>query len=191
MSDFVDLIPYETPYSQRDAARKLADVIGIPQGTVPQEADFNQVVAAMAGVILYRHIGIHQRREVMETIQQFETTHRAFYGQLQGKIAMIIVQPRWEKWSLTNEELQQIVDFHRSLGRISSIAGVNPGAAGVGGTVWTMIKQGAKSGNIAGFVASVALVGLGEASYQTGENAAAELGRRTRSAPVNAGYPGN
>lgn len=127
MSDFIDLIPYETPDSQREAALRLAQIIDIPERTIPKDADYNLVVAAMAGLILYRHIETHQRREVMGLIDHFKDSHRPFYGQLQGKVALVVAQPRWEKWSLTNEELQKIVEFHRGFGRFSSIVGANPG----------------------------------------------------------------
>lgn len=46
MSDFVDLIPYETPQNQKQAADRLAEIIGIPKAMIPRDADCNVVVAA-------------------------------------------------------------------------------------------------------------------------------------------------
>ncbi|WP_166263555.1 hypothetical protein [Marinobacter caseinilyticus] len=50
MPDLVDLMPYETPTGKKAAAAKLAEIMGIPEATVPRDADYNQVVAAMAGL---------------------------------------------------------------------------------------------------------------------------------------------
>lgn len=191
MSEYLSLLPYETPESQKEAALMLADIIDIPEGVVPKDADYNQVVAAMAGLVLYRHLDTHQKREVMQTIDQFKNSHRPFYGQLQGKVALVIAQPRWERWSLTNEELEEIVAFHRSFGRFSTVAGINPGAYGVGASVWQMIAQGATKGNVVGFAASAILVGIGEASHSTSEAAYRELESRTRREPVNPSSPVN
>tara|TARA_R110002012_G_scaffold299016_1_gene497759 strand:+ start:573 stop:1160 length:588 start_codon:yes stop_codon:yes gene_type:complete len=191
MSDFIDLIPYEAPQNQKQAANRLAEIIGIPEPVIPRDADYNLVVASMAGLILYRHIETHQQREVMRLIDQFKDSHRPFYGQLLGKVALIVAQPRWEKWSLTNQELQSIVDFHRSFGRFSTVVGANPGAYGAGASVWQMIKHGMTKGNIVGFAASVVLVGLGEASHSTGESASRELQERTRRVPTNPMSPAN
>lgn len=191
MSDYLNLLPYETPESQKEAALMLAEVIDLPERIVPKDTDYNQVVAAMAGLVLYRHLETHQRREVMLTIEQFKNSHRPFYGQLQGKIALIIAQPRWETWSLTTEELEGIVEFHRSFGRFSTLAGINPGAYGVGASVWQIIVHGATKGNVVGFAASTILVGIGEASHSTGEAAQSELERRTRREPINSASPVN
>ena len=191
MSEYLNLLPYETPDSQKEAALMLADIVDIPEGVVPKDADYNQVVAAIAGLVLYRHLETHQRREVMQTIDQFKHSHRPFYGQLQGKVALVIAQPRWERWSLTNDELDEIVEFHRSFGRFSAVAGINPGAYGVGASVWQMIVHGATKGNVVGFVASAILVGVGEASHSTGEAASRELERRTRREPLNPSSPVN
>ena len=191
MSDILGLLPYETPESQKEAALMLADIVGIPERIVPRDADYNQVVAALAGLVLYRHLETHQRRQVMDAIARFKDSHRPFYGQLQGKIALIIAQPRWEQWSLTSQELEEIVEFHRKFGRFSTFAGVNPGAYGVGASVWQMISHGATKGNIVGFVTSVILVGIGEASHSTGEAADRELQRRTRREPINPLSPVN
>lgn len=185
MTDFIGLIPYETPESKRDAAFKLADIIGISKALIPKDTDYNDVVAALAGVILYRHLdGVH-RREVMQAIQKFRTSHRPFCGQMENKVTNVLVQARWEKWSLTNKELEGIVEAHRKFGRFSGIVGANPGAYGVGAATWSIIKQGATRGNIIGFTISVILVGIGEASYREGESANAELKGRRRSIPVN------
>lgn len=191
MSEYLKLLPYETPESQKEAAILLAGIIGIPERIVPRDADYNQVVAAMAGLILYRHIETHQKRQVMEIIDQFRTTHRPFYGQLQGKVALIVAQPRWERWSLTNDELEEIVEFHRKFGRFSGVAGINPGAYGIGASVWQMIAHGVTKGNVVGFVASVVLTGIGEASYAAGEAANSELERRTRRSPITPASPVN
>jgi len=185
MTNFLKMIPYETPESQREAAFKLADIIGISRALIPQDTDYNQVVAALAGIILYRHLdGVH-RREVMEMVHKFSNSHRSFCGQMEAKITNILVQAKWEKWSLTNKELEDIIEFHRKFGRFSSIAGANPGAYGVGAATWNIIKRGVSKGNIIGFVVSVVWVGIGEASYQQGESANSELQLRRKVIPAN------
>lgn len=185
MTNFIEMIPYKTPERKREAAFKLADIIGISRSLIPKDTDYNYVVAALAGIILYRHLdGVH-RREVMEVVHRFSTSHRPFCGQMEGKITNILVQARWEKWSLTNKELETIVEAHRKFGRLSSIIGANPGAYGVGAATWSIIKNGASTGNIVGFVVSVILSGVGEASYQQGEDASAELQSRQKAIPAN------
>lgn len=185
MTDFIEMIPYETPGSKREAAFKLADIVGISRVLIPKDIDYNHVVAALAGVVLYRHLDGAHRREVMQAVRRFSTSHRPFCSQLEGKITNVLVQPRWEKWSLTSGELERIVEAHRKFGRFSSIVGANPGAYGVGAATWSIIKRGASSGNIVGFTVSVILVGIGEASYQQGERANAELQSRHKAIPAN------
>jgi hypothetical protein len=185
MTDFINMIPYETPQIKREAALKLADVIGIPRVLVPLDTDYNHVVAALAGIILYRHLNGVQRREVMAAVHRFSTSHRPFCGQMENKITNVLVQARWEKWSLTSKELEGIVEAHREFGRFSTMIGGHPGAYGVGAATWSIIKQGATRGNIIGFTVSVILVGVGEASYREGESANTELQSRRKSIPIN------
>ncbi|PCM43466.1 hypothetical protein [Marinobacter sp. ANT_B65] len=185
MTNFIEMIPYETPERMSEAAFKLANIIGISKALIPRDTDYNRVVASLAGIILYRHLDGSRRREVMEMVHSFSTSHRAFCGQMEGKIANILVQARWEKWSLTNRELEEIVEAHRKFGRLSSVVGANPGAYGVGAATWSIIKHGASTGGIVGFAVSVILVGVGEASYQQGESASAELQSRHKAIPAN------
>lgn len=182
MSELIHALPYEMPTSEREAALKLAGIVGVPEGLVPVGADYNDVAAALAGLVLFRHLDRLKRNEVMRTIGKFEHSHRPFYGQLQGKIANVIANPRWQNWSLTTEELEKIAAFHGRLGRTSDVIGANPGVIGIAGSVWSMIKDGFGRWNIVGFCLSVVLVGVNEASYQTGRNATLELNRRTRAA---------
>lgn len=191
MSNYMDLVPYEMPASKKKAVALLAEVVGIPEALIPRDVDYDLVAASIAGLILYRHIAPHQQREVMVLIDRLKDSHRAFYGHMMGKVALIIAQPRWEKWSLTNQELQEIVSFHQAFGRFSTVSGINPGAYGIGASVWQMIRHGLTKGNVVGFTTSVVLVGLGEASHATGRAASSELERRHRQTPVNHKSPVN
>ena len=79
---------------------------------------------------------------------------------------------------MVNEELQSAVDFHNDINRISSVIRGNPGAYGIGGAAWSIIKQGASTGNIAVLAASIALIGIHEFSYSETQKYSAELDRR-------------
>lgn len=191
MSDLVKLIPYETSTSQKKAAHELAKIVGIPRKVVPKTGNYNEVIKALSGVILFRHIERHQKREVMQSIQRFKDSHRPFYGQLQGKVANVIANPRWENWSLTTEELKDIVSFHGKVAYLDRTLGLNPGALGVGASAWQVIKQGATKGNIGGLVLSIVLFGAQQASTETRQHALEEIRRRQRTVSINPGSPAN
>lgn len=198
MSDVITLLPYETPKSQKKAAFELAKIVGIPREIVPKNADYNEVTSALAGLVLFRHVERHQKREIMKKIDQFKESNRPFYGQLQGKVANVIANPRWSNWSLTTEELEDIVSFHGKVAYLDSKFGINPGAFGVGASAWQIIKEitkkgvkGVSKGSVGGLVLSIVLFGVTQASAETRQNALNEIKRRQRTVSINPDSPMN
>lgn len=167
-------LPYKLPTNQIEALRVLANVLGIAEHKL--QGDNNKIAASMTGTILYRNLDRQDRYSVMEMINSLG------FGQLKSELIAkcldAIVKTQWAEWSMTNEELQSAVNFHNDINRISSVIGGNPGAYGVGGAAWSIIKQGASSGNIAVFAASIALIGIHEFSYSETQKYSAELERR-------------
>lgn len=167
-------LPYNLPKNQMEALRVLAKTLGIAEHKL--QGDNNRIAASMTGTILYRHLDRNDRYSVMQMINSLGS------GQLKSELITkcldAIIKPQWAEWSMTNEELQSAVDFHNDINRISSVIGGNPGAYGIGGAAWSIIKQGASTGNIAVLAASIALIGIHEFSYSETQKYSAELERR-------------
>jgi len=68
--------------------------------------------------------------------------------------------------------------FHNELNRLSSLVGGNPGGYGIGASVWSLIKQGKSTKNIAVLVTSLVIMGLHEFSYSETKKYSTELERR-------------
>ncbi|TOB32477.1 hypothetical protein CGK08_22095, partial [Vibrio parahaemolyticus] len=160
-------------YNQADALKSLAKILNIPLHLV--QGDPVKVSQAMSGTIMYRQLDRNARQQVMAII------HGLSSGPLKSclitRCTDVLVNPQWGEWSLTTEELTEILKFHNDFNRWSSILGANPGAYGAGGAAWSIIKQGASSGNIAVLIASIALVGIHEFSYSEMQKYTAELER--------------
>lgn len=168
-------VRYTLPKNNSEAKQKLAEVLKIPLNKLI--GDEATIIAAMSGTILYRHLTRLEKMAAMEKIKSLS------YPQLQDilvtKCLDPFVNPQWAEWSLTNEELKEVLKFHNQFNRWSSLLGANPGAYGVGGSVWSIIDKGVSKGNLAVLVASLILIGLHEFSYNETMKYSEELQRRT------------
>ncbi|MCJ8350953.1 hypothetical protein [Moritella sp.] len=165
---------YALPSNNIDAMKKLAVILNImPHKLVGDE---NEIVTAMIGCILYRHLDRFDQMSVMKKV--IGLSHGPLKSVLQVKCLDSKVNPQWAEWSLTNEELTEILGFHNELNRLSSLVGGNPGGYGIGASVWSLIKQGKSTKNIAVLVTSLVIMGLHEFSYSETKKYSAELERR-------------
>lgn len=174
-------LPYNLPTNQVDAIRVLANTLGIVEHKL--QGDNNRIPASMTGTILYRHLDRQDRYSVMQMINSLGNGQ--LKSELIAKCLDAMINPQWAEWSMTNEELQSAVDFHNQVNRMSSVVGGNPGAYGIGGAAWSIIKQGASTGNIAVLAASIALIGIHEFSYSETKKYSAELERRKTIKGIN------
>lgn len=165
---------YSLPNNVAEAMKDLAIILKVP--THKLVGNKEKIVVAMSGVIIYRHLNRLDKMSVMQMIQ--DLSHPQLQNELRIKCLEPLINPQWAEWSLTNEELKEVLDFHNGLNRWSSLLGANPGAYGVGGSVWSIAKQGASTGNIAVLIASLMLIGLHEFSYNETQKYNGELERR-------------
>ena len=180
---FIEKLRYPTFENNKDLIRFLGDVMGIPASMTDTVSSQEKCASAMSGVIMYRQLNRIEKMQVMELI--YSLTNKRLVAKLVEKVTDITVQPRWGVWSLSNEELQNIIDFHSEFGEWSNILGVNPGAYGVGASGWGLIKK-ARAGvtgtalrsNIVGLIASIALMGISLISADQLNRSAAERERR-------------
>lgn len=174
MATLSTTLPYNLPRNQSEALQVLANTLGIPEHKL--QGDNNRIAASLTGTILYRHLDRQDRYSVMQMIHSLG--HGQLKSELIAKCLDAIIKPQWAEWSMTNEELQSAINFHNEVNRASSIVGGNPGAYGIGGAAWSIIKQGASTGNIAVLAASIALIGIHEFSYSETQKYSSELERR-------------
>jgi len=165
---------YSLPNNSNEAIKYLANILKIPSHKLVGDND--KIVIAMSGAILYRHLNRLDKMSVMKMIQNL--SHPQLQNELRVKCLDPFVNPQWAEWSLTNEELKEVLDFHNQLNRWSSLLGANPGAYGVGGSVWSIVKQGASTGNKTVLIASLILMGIHEFSYNETQKYSNELERR-------------
>lgn len=165
---------YSLPNNATEAMKKLAKLLKVP--THKLIGDKEKIVVTMSGVILYRHLNRLDRMSVMKMIQGL--SHPQLQNELRVKCLDPLINPQWAEWSLTNEELKEVLDFHNQLNRWSSLLGANPGAYGVGGSIWSIAKQGASTGNVAVLMASLILIGVHEFSFNETQKYSNELERR-------------
>ncbi len=106
---------------------------------------------ALAGVILYRHLSRMQRIEVLKRVRDLKNPILA--DRLRGKVAMVLVQPQWGIWSLSNNELLEDQRLHAMIDEYASILGVSVsvfGARTLFSDVWK--HQKIKKGGLATLV---------------------------------------
>ena len=167
-------LPYNLPKNEREALNYLAKILNVPARHV--KGDAVKISKALAGTLMYRQLDRIKRREVIQSIHSLQNGH--LKSILFVKCTDVLVNPQWGEWSLTNEELTKLLSFHNALNRWSSLLGANPGAYGIGGSAWSIIKQGAGTGNIVVLICSIALMGVHEFSYRETQKYSNELGRR-------------
>ena len=174
MTNFVKNLNYELPRSNIDALNKLAIVLNIPKHHI--QGDPILIAQSMAGTILYRSLDRPSKQQVMRLITQLSSGH--LKSILITRCTDVLVNPQWGEWSLTTSELKELLQFHNRFNRFSSIIGGNPGAYGVSGSAWSIIKQGASAGNTVVLIVSIALIGIHEFSYRETQKYTSELERR-------------
>lgn len=167
-------LKYDLPRNKEQAAKKLASILNIPAHKVVGDAD--QIVRAMTGTILYRQLNRLDRISAMSHIRKL--SHLPLQNELTTKCLDSGINHQWAVWSMTNEELASALQMHNEFNRWSSLLGGNPGAYGVGGSVWSIVKQGASNGNIAVLTASLMLMGIHEFSYNETQKYSNELENR-------------
>jgi hypothetical protein len=171
-SDF--LARYNLPKNNTEAVRYLSNILNIPLHLA--QGDASKISLAMAGTIMYRQLDRQSRQQAMLSIHQLE--HNQLKSSLISKCTDALINPQWAEWSLTNEELAELLKFHNQFNRWSSIVGANPGLYGTAGSAWMIIKNGASSENLATLIASIALVGVHELSHYETHKYSNELERR-------------
>lgn len=167
-------LPYKLPADEKMQVEMLADILRVPRSLI--KGDLVKITQAMTGVVLYRHVERKEKQEIMALIHSLQ--NRALTGALVTKVSDVTVNPQWGEWSLTNEELESLVSWHKSAASLSSFWGANPGAYGVGASAWSLFKQGATKYNVIGLMVSVVLTGLGMYQGAEAERYSTEMERR-------------
>lgn len=167
-------LPYNLPKNEKDALNYLAKILNVPVHHM--KGDSLKISRAMSGTLMYRQLDRFKRREVMQSIHELQNGH--LKSILIMRCTDVLVNPQWGEWSLTKEELNKLLSFHNDLNRWSSLLGANPGAYGIGGSAWSIIKQGVSTGNVVVLICSIALMGIHEFSYRETQKYSNELGRR-------------
>lgn len=116
-------LPYNLPADKRMQVEMLADILRVPRALI--KGDLVKISQAMAGVVLYRHVERKEKQEIMALIHNLQS--RALTGILVTKVSDITVNPQWGEWSLSNEELEEIVKFHATAASVAGRVGTNPG----------------------------------------------------------------
>lgn len=113
-------LPYYLPKDEKSQLKALARILGIPSAMAEQAGTHG--IEAMTGTILYRHLDRRQRMAAMERIKSLPD--REFASKLvRLTLETTFVNPQWGLWSLTNEELEKDIRFHRAVGRVGAITG--------------------------------------------------------------------
>ncbi|WP_425641977.1 hypothetical protein ACPUEK_01005 [Marinomonas gallaica] len=180
---FIEKLRYPTFENNKDLIRSLGDVLGIPASITDTVSNQEKCASAMSGVIMYRQLNRIEKMEVMRLIRSIES--KKLVEKLIEKVTDVIVQPKWGLWSLSNEELQDLIDFHSEFGEWSNLLGVNPGAYGVAASGWGLIKKtragmtgAALRSNKVGLIVSVALMGISLISADQLKRSSIERERR-------------
>lgn len=181
-------LPYKLPADEKMQVDMLADILKVPRGLI--RGDLTKISQAMAGVVLYRHVERKEKQEIMAVIHSLQ--ERALTGVLVTKVTDVTVNPQWGEWSLSNQELEELVNFHATAAAIAGRVGTNPGLVGIGGSVtsmyktgraaggtaWAMIKGAMTRGNVIGLVVSIALFGIAEFQAAEAAKYSQEMDRR-------------
>ena len=87
---------------------ELAKVLDLPKSSLHGNPDF--IVASMAGTILYRHLNRLDRVNVIQAIKMLASLE--LQSELISRCLDVLINPQWGEWSLKNNELNSIVEFH-------------------------------------------------------------------------------
>lgn len=187
---FYNTLRYSLPKTDKEGIAFLAKILNIPAHYL--KGNEQRIIQALAATILYRELDRLQKIEAMRLIRSL--SHPQLISILISRCTDVLVKPQWGEWSLTNEELREILQFHGSINLISSRVGGNPGAYGVGGAAWAIIKEGSKAEKgtplkervkigatpkrVGALIVSIILMGLHEFSLSETTKYANELERR-------------
>jgi|GEM_PF-2444094 len=117
-------------------------------------------LATLTGIILYRHLGRHQKMKVIEMIQDENHIHRADHDELKVFCIDPLIQPEWWLWSLTTEELEEKFRSQDSLKSLMSTVGLGLTALSFKDAIKEIIKERKFTRGVAMFVLSATFVYL-------------------------------
>jgi len=112
-------LPYYLPKNQKDQLTFLAESLNIPRHMVINGD--NQLLETMCGVMIYRHLDVSQKIEVMKLIRTYKGS--PLEGKLIESAILPTINPQWGIWSLTNEELKKDAEYHAFLDSIANYVG--------------------------------------------------------------------
>jgi len=83
----------------------------------------------LCGVVIYRHLNISQKREVMKMIHA--TKDPKIIGVLTTKITDTLVSPHWGLWSQSKAELAEAKEYYQFISKYASYLGATASFASV------------------------------------------------------------
>jgi len=94
----------------------------------------------LCGVVIYRHLNISQKREVMKMIHA--TKDPKIIGALTTKITDITISPHWGLWSQSKAELAEAKKYYQFILTVGSSIGLTVSANGLKGFLSELWKTG-------------------------------------------------
>lgn len=141
MADQKENLAYSLPDTLRGKVNALAGIVEIPRVHIRAVSD-QEALKALTGLILYRHLG---RREEREINRHWQTLPQVLQMKLRQRRSSILINPMWGMWSLSNEELVAQKEFVSAFNEMATKAGI-PSLSAAG--FYKVFKQG-QSGNAA------------------------------------------
>lgn len=182
--DYCEKIPYRLPSNPHLAIATLAQRLSLPPPA--GQGDGLNLLKAMCGTMLYRHLPQKERGAVMALIRQQEP-------RVAGRLADIALQSTfitatWHPATMSTREVEKALGFHDTVQRQMGLFGLNPGAVGTALYGWKLIKESASSGNLLAFLTSLGIFAAGEFSNAELTQMRNEIDNRRTVANEHAAY---
>ncbi len=136
-------IPYPDSTVPRDVKGAIDAITQIMDvDLVPQTPRTEETLVLLCGVLLYRHIDRFQRMEIVGMLRNPSIIAPIDGAELLDLILDVTIQPQWHLWSLTTEELVELLTQQKALVNIFTVLGVSVSLSAGKSLLSEVIKKG-------------------------------------------------
>jgi len=135
-------IPYPdstVPSDVKGAINAIIQIMDID--LVPQTPRTEETLVLLCGVLLYRHIDRFQKMKIMEMLHNPDVVAPVDGAELHDLIVGVLVQPRWHLWSLSTEELADLLKDQETAVKLLGLLGYSVSASTLGAAISEILKK--------------------------------------------------
>jgi len=134
----IENLPYNLPKTPSKQLAALTKKMRLPMNLMWGKGQ--KGVNILCGVVIYRHLNISQKHEVMKMIHA--TKNPKIIGVLTTKITDTLISPHWGLWSQSKAELEEAKEYYQFISTYTGYIGASVSVTGFKDLIAVALKKG-------------------------------------------------